>query len=327
MGRTPALKLTGRISIAFAVLFFVLAAPFMTALHAEPIDPLSGDDGESSQQQDQGTDEGESSEGSNDDTQKNYDPKENPFGENSEDGNSPSDGEDGARNNTTVDDKDNGREFIKGYNPLKEYDPTESKFASFLLWGVGKLTSALIWLTVAAFFFITALDFLYIIAPFMRPWLNDANEDGQGNSMPGMGGGSVGMGGFGNMGANQTAQKRSIANRQWVSDEAVECVKLLGGSSQAQMGGGGMMGSPMGGMGGYGAMGAAPEQDSNSRKSVLGTYIRKRTFTMILFGIAIVLLTGSTLMGFGMDIGTWLAKVVVYLGGKVSGADVPSLFE
>lgn len=87
------------------------------------------------------------------------------------------------------------------------------------------------------------------------------------------------------------------------------------------------MGSPMGGMGGYGAMGAAPEQDSNSRKSVLGTYIRKRTFTMILFGMAIVLLTGSTLMGFGMDIGTWLAKVVVYLGGKVSGADVPSLFE
>lgn len=225
-----------------------------------------------------------------------------------------------------VDGSNQGREFIRGYNPLSEFDPSGNPMMNWVLAFIGKVTSGAIWLIVAFFFFVTAMDLMYILIPFMRPWLVDPNEDGQGGQMPGFGGGGAAMGGWGAGGANQTSQKKSIFNRQWVSDEAVASVKLLGGSAQAQMGGGGMMGNPMGGMGGFGAQGAAPEQDSNSRRTVLGDWMKARIKVMIMFGIAIVLLTGSTLMGFGMDIGTWLMKFIIYIGQLVSGADVPQLF-
>lgn len=238
----------------------------------------------------------------------------------------PEDRELQERINNEVSKNNSGREFIDNYNPLGDYNPNESAFQSWVLAAIGKVTSFLIWAVVGFFFLVTALDFMYILVPFMRPLLADPNEDGQGNSMPGFGGGPAAMGGFGAGGANQTAQKKSLFNRQWVSDEAVNSVKLLGGSAQAQMGGGGMMGNPMGGMGGFGAMGAVPEQDSNSRKTVMGDYVKARIKVIILLGVAMVLLTSSTLMGFGMDVGTWILKVILFFGDKLSGTDVTTLF-
>lgn len=310
-----AIQFTGRGVILLLMAALLTLAP-MAAAHSDVLDPLGGGGGSSSQ-----STQNDNRNAPSPSEAPTYSTTENPFTEGNNSGET-----ENKRNSTTLDDTDAGREFIKGYNPLKEYNPAESKWASALIWGIGKLTSALMWIIIAFFFLVTTLDFMYIVIPFTRPWLNDANEDGQGSSLPGFGGGSQAMGGWGAGGANQTAQKRSIMNKQWVSDEAVETVKRLGGSSQAQVGGGGMMGSPMGGMGGFGAMGAAPEQDANSTRNVLGTYIKKRVVTFVLLGIGIVLLTSSAILGFGMDVGTFILKVILYIGNMISGADVPELF-
>lgn len=203
-----------------------------------------------------------------------------------------------------------GGDFIKNYQPLTDYNPSDSPILMGVLDFVGKVTSFLIWLVVALTFLVTAFDLLYILVPFVRPWLADANEDGQGNSMGGgFGGGMGGMMG----GANASAQKKSIMNRQWVSDEAINAVKSLGGSAQSQTSGG--MGGGMGGFGGgfgggMGSMGMAPDQEANTKKTVLGDYFKKRIVVLFILGIAIVILTGSTVMGFGMDLGTWLVQTI-----------------
>lgn len=235
------------------------------------------------------------------------------------DPNTPGTAEDPSGVNNSI-----GGDFIRNYQPMSDFDPTDSAIANMILNGVGKLTSVLIWLVVAFFFFVTACDFMYILVPFTRSWLADANEDGQGNSMGGGFGG--GMGGM--MGqANSSAQKKAIWNKQWVSDEAINAVRRKGGAAQSQMSGG--MGGGVGGGGfgggfggGMGQMGMAPDQEDNTTQTVIGFYMKARIRVAVMFGIAIVLLTGSTLMGFGMDIGTWLLKLISALIAKAQGINI-----
>lgn len=216
--------------------------------------------------------------------------------------------------------------FIKDINPVADNNPNDNPMLKKVLEVVGFLISAGVWILILLTLLQSVIDMAYILLPWIRPTLVDANEDGQGSPMPGFGGGSVGMGGFGAGGANQTSQKRAFLNRNWASDEAISSVKLLGGAAQAQMGGGGMAGSPMSGFGGYGAMGAMPEQDSNSRKTVLGDYFKARVKVFIVLGIAIVLLTSTALLGLGMNFAAWLLKVITYAGYWIAGAEVPNLF-
>lgn len=212
-------------------------------------------------------------------------------------------------------------EQVRDHNPMNE--ATDSPAANWVLAVVGKLTSFVILLVFAFFFFVTALDLLYITAPFMRPWLSDANEDGQGNNLVG------GMGGFGMNNASGTASKKSVFNRQWVSDEAVALVKSLGGSSQSQMGG---MGAGFGGgfggagFGGPGMGTGQPQQDANDIRSVLPTYFRKRVVIMIMLGICVTVLTSSAIFGFGFDVGTFLIKVAMAAGAWVRGQDPSAVF-
>lgn len=302
----------GKVLLILAALALSLVFP-LSAAHADSIDPLGNNGGS----EEQSTPSPSKSEEVKDSTKEFEDEFINDEDEGGEKTEAPS-----KNDNKISDDSDlpsgndDSRSIFKGYDPLGDFDPSQNPIANMLLNGLGWLTSLFIWAVVAWFFLQTAIDLLYINAPWIRPFMADANEDGQGNSMPGFGGGSVGSGGFGVGGANQTAQKRAFMNRQWASDEAISAVKLLGGSSQTAMGGGGMAF----GAGGMGAMGAMPEQDNNTRKSVMGDYVRARVKVMILLGIAIVLLTTSALLGFGMDIGTLLLKGGVYLINQGSAA-------
>lgn len=202
----------------------------------------------------------------------------------------------------------NMRDYIGNYNPSADFDPNSSPTANWLIKLVGKGTSIIIWVLLVLFGFITVLDLAYITIPFVRPSLADANENGQGMDLNSMGG-AMG-GGYGAGGSNNTNAKRSLFNRQWVSDEAIEAVAKFGGASQAQMQGGGYSGMNM--MGGMGTMqtGMAPTTDANNRRSVLGTYVKSRFLVAIFLGVAVILLTSGALLGYGMDVGTFILRVI-----------------
>lgn len=202
----------------------------------------------------------------------------------------------------------NMREFIGNYNPSADFDPNKSPTFNWFMGILGKFTSMIIWALLVFFGFITVLDLMYITIPFVRPNLADANENGQGMDLNSMNGGMGG--GFGAGGANNTNAKRSFFNRQWVSDEAIEAVAKFGGASQAQMQGGGYSGmNMMGSMGGM-QTGMAPTTDANNRRSVLGTYIRSRFLVAIFLGVAVILLTSGAILGYGMDVGTFILRVI-----------------
>ena len=165
---------------------------------------------------------------------------------------------------------------------------------------------------------ITALDLMYIAIPPVRNILYKAGTDGTGAYTGGMGAGGYGMGGYGHRGMGAMgaggAAGGSMKPTQWVSDEAVACAALLGGSQQSvNMGMGGGMGMGMqGGMG----MGAQPQQPMRM-KSVLWVYIKKRALFLILLMVAIMVLTSSSLMGTGVNLAQWVLRIIMMLNGKI----------
>ena len=112
----------------------------------------------------------------------------------------------------------------------------------------------------------------------------------------GMRGGMSGMMGAG--GASGGTQKPT----QWISDEAVMCASLLGGSSQAQ--------NP-------GMMGGQMQQQSVPMKSVIGTYFKKRIFFMVLLAICVIILTSSALLGTGVNLAQWGLKIINMMNGYI----------
>ena len=118
----------------------------------------------------------------------------------------------------------------------------------------------------------------------------------------GYGRGMMGMGMAGAGGAAGGTNKPT----QWVSDEAVQCAALMGGSAQAANGAGGMYG---------GMQGQAQQQQST--KSVIGTYFRKRIFLIILFVICTVILTSSALMGTGANLAQWGIRIINMVNGYI----------
>ena len=181
---------------------------------------------------------------------------------------------------------------------------------------------------------ITALDLLYIAVPPVRNILYKAGTDGTGAYTGGMGAGGYGMGGMGGYGRRGMGMGMGAMGAggaaggtwkptQWVSDEAVACAALLGGSQQAVNMGGGMGGMPMGGMGmgmGMGAMGGANpnEQVPMRMKSVLWVYIKKRAVFLVLLMVAVMVLTSSALMGTGVNLAQWLLRIIMMVNGTIA---------
>lgn len=176
---------------------------------------------------------------------------------------------------------------------------------------IGYITGGIIILVVAGVVCITALDLLYIAIPPVRNVLYKAGTDGTGGYTGGFGAGGYGrgFGGMGAMGAGGAAGG-SKKPTQWVSDEAVACAAMLGGSAQSANG--------MGGYGGMGAMGAQQGQAQPTTKSVIAMYFRKRIFFMILLALCIIVLTSSSLMNCGVNLAEWFIKIVNMINGKMS---------
>jgi hypothetical protein len=95
---------------------------------------------------------------------------------------------------------------------------------------------------------------------------------------------------------------QSTRKIQWVSDEAVQCAAMLGGSSGTE--GMGMMNR--GGMGGYGSQ----PQAQMSKASVIKTYLVKRAFFMVILAICIIVLMSSVLLGTGVNLANWGIKII-----------------
>lgn len=158
----------------------------------------------------------------------------------------------------------------------------------------GYLMGGIIALTSSAIFLITALDLLFISVPPIRGLLYSG-----GSSQ------SMGMGGYGMRGGMQQSSGKTS---QWVSDEAVQCSALLGGS-------GGSTQSM--GMGGYGMQGGMQQQQSGGTKSVILTYLKKRIFFIILFAVCTVILTSSILLGTGVNLAQWGMKLIEILNNSI----------
>ena len=164
---------------------------------------------------------------------------------------------------------------------------------------LGYVSGGIVALIMAAIFLITALDLLYIAIPPVRQFLYTPGTDGTGAMTAGRGGygGYGGYGGMGGMGAQQPAKKPV----QLISDEAVQCVALLGGSSTTEgMGAMNRMG------GGFGSQ----PQAQMSKGSVIKTYFIKRAFFMVLLVICIIVLSSSVLLGTGVNLANWGIKLI-----------------
>lgn len=167
---------------------------------------------------------------------------------------------------------------------------------------LGRIAGIAVILTIAGVVVITSLDLLYIAIPPLRNILYKPGTNGAGGAM-GMSGAQVGGSG-------------SKKPTQWVSDEAVACAALLGGSASATPMGMGGMGA-MGGMGGMGAMGGAQQNEGMTTKSVIFTYLKKRVFFLILLGICTIVLTSSAIMGTGVNLANWVLKFITYFNGRL----------
>jgi hypothetical protein len=180
---------------------------------------------------------------------------------------------------------------------------------------IGYITGGIIILTVVGVVAITALDLLYIAVPPTRNFLYKAGTDGTGGFTGGYGAGGFGRMGGMSMGAGGAAQGTNKPT-QWVSDEAVNCAAMLGGSAQSSQGG--MMPGMGMGYGAMGAMGAQQQQGQMKTKSVIAMYFKKRLFFLILLAICIIVLTSSAIMNCGVNLAEWFLKIVNMLNGKMS---------
>lgn len=175
---------------------------------------------------------------------------------------------------------------------------------------IGYIVGGIVVLTMVGVFIITALDLLYITFPPVRNILYKSGTDGTGAYTGGMPGGGYGMRGgmMGGMMGSAAGGPAAGTNKptQWISDEAVACAALLGGSAQAQQGG------MMGGIGGM-----QNQQQQLPMKSVIGTYFKKRIFFMVLLAICVIVLTSSVLLGTGVNLAKWMLKIIDMMNGYI----------
>lgn len=160
----------------------------------------------------------------------------------------------------------------------KESVNQANTFLEPLARGINIVVSFLLGFTSVAIFLITASDLLYIGFPPVRNMLNPQSQGGGG------------MGGYGGGGQQSTGIR-------WVSDEAMACVG--GGDS------GGGMGGPMGG------------QQQQGGKSVIMSYLKKRTVFLIMFAICVILFTSTVFTDLGLKLGMLLLEWITGASGSI----------
>lgn len=213
-------------------------------------------------------------------------------------------------------------DYMRGYTPVtSENMEKASVTASPIINVIGTISGFIVMVTSAAIFMVTAADLAYIGLPFTRAWLNPMYAAGgaQAGGMPmggmgmggmGMRGGmGMGMGGMGGMGGGAQAPVESGLRRRWVSDEAVYCVNTYCQPQQQAQGG-----MPMGG-----GMGM---QQQLPMKSVIFEYLKKRTFFLILFAVAITVLMSSIFLDCGLNLGELVLKMFTKFSGQVSQVQI-----
>ena len=211
--------------------------------------------------------------------------------------------------------------YMKKYKPVTDQNMKQAGVvATPLVNAIGTVTGFILIVTVAGIGLVTALDLAYIGIPRLRPFLapnGGAQAGGMSSPMGGMGMGMRGgMMGGGMMGGSS---QPATGGHQWVSDEALASVAMAG--AVAQPADGGM--SPMGGgMMRGGMMGGATQQQPAKQSSVIFTYLKKRVFFIVLFSVAVILLTSSVLMDCGINIAELSIKVFNKLNGNISNISV-----
>lgn len=189
--------------------------------------------------------------------------------------------------------------FFKGFTPINnEQMQSGSYLAQPIVDFLGVLSGALMTVVIAWTAVQTVVDLLYWSMPPLRGLLSKGSQPQQASGGMGMGGmGGYGMGG--GMGGGQQQQSSKLPT--CVSDDMVQAMEM---SQPHQQGGMGGMG--MGGMGGM--MGG--QQQQQSPKHTLLTYAKKRTFSLILLGVCMVVLFSSILVDTGINIGAFLSKIL-----------------
>lgn len=200
-------------------------------------------------------------------------------------------------------------DYMRGYTPVtSENMEKASVTASPIINVIGTISGFIVMVTSAAIFMVTAADLAYIGLPFTRAWLNPMYASG-GAQAGGMPMGGMGMGGMGAMGGGAQAPVESGLRRRWVSDEAVYCVNTYCQPQQQAQGG-----MPMGG-----GMGM---QQQLPMKSVIFEYLKKRTFFLILFAVAITVLMSSIFLDCGLNLGELVLKMFTKFSGQVSQVQI-----
>lgn len=223
--------------------------------------------------------------------------------------------------NQEIDEGDKGvADWLQGQHGMTgEQLGVASKTLSPLTNIIGYITGGVVVLTIVGVTLITALDLAYIAIPPIRNLLYKAGTDGTGAYTGGGAAGGYGMGMGRGMGMGMGMQAAGVGGAaggskkptQWISDEAIACAALRGGSAQAQ----GQMAGGMGmGMPGAGAAPAAPQP----LRSVIGLYFRKRLVFMILLAVCLIVLTSSTIMNCGVNLAEWFLKVVSLFNNKTA---------
>lgn len=211
-------------------------------------------------------------------------------------------------------------DYLQGYTPITSENMSSAKqYANPVTNALGTLTGFIVMLVAAGVVVVTSLDLAYIGLPFTRSFLNPQQAQQQGGGMRG------GMVGGGMMGGGAQGQPQEYGmRRRWVSDEAVNCVALANPQPQ----GGGMGMSPMGGMGGMGMGvggmmgGMGGQQQPMPTKSVIMMYLRKRTFFLVVFAVATILLTSSIFTDCGINLAELSFKVIDKFNSIISGVNI-----
>ena len=214
--------------------------------------------------------------------------------------------------------------YMKKYKPITEDNMKQAGVvATPIVNAIGTVTGFVLLIVMAGVGLITALDLAYIGIPRLRPLLapNAGGTQAGGMTSP-MGGMGMGMHGRGMMGGGMMggSPQPSAGGHQWVSDEALASVAMAGASVQPAGGGMPPMGGGMGMMGG-GMMGGTSQQPVK-QSSVIFTYLKKRVFFVILFAVALILLTSSVLLDCGINIAELSIKVFNKLNGNISNINV-----
>lgn len=213
-------------------------------------------------------------------------------------------------------------DYLQSYTPVTDENiQSASTIASPIVNVIGNIIGFLTVVTAALIMLVTAVDLLYIGVPFTRPHLNPnyamGGAQGGGMGMSPMGGMGA-MGGYGGMRGGMMAGgmgggQAEAPKHCWVSDEAIACIQPAG--QQGGMMAGGMM------AGGMMAGGMQPQQQQNTKSCIL-MYFKKRVVFIVVFTVAMIMLTSSVFTDCGINLAQLLFKIMDKVNGAISGASI-----